>query len=55
MEQPGKVVGKVFIQIWWKDQKFIDKQKLIVQHDQTSFTRNVKEISLSKKKSKLEI
>ena len=30
----------------------IDKQKLRVQHDQTSFIRNVKEISLSKKKKK---
>ena len=30
----------------------IDKQKLRVQHDQTSFIRNVKEISLRKKKNK---
>ena len=30
----------------------IDKQKLRVQHDQTSFIRNVKEISLSKKNKK---
>ena len=42
--------SKAFIQIWWRNQKFFRQTEAkSVQHQQTSFTRNVKGTFLSEK------
>ena len=50
LQSKNTLPGKTFIQIWWEDQKFYRQAKTRrEQHQQTNFTRSVKETFLTKK------